>query len=50
MFETFCNVEENQAWREEMSAKPRTENFLAEMARSKEEQRIRAMKKKVVVE
>ena len=50
MFETFRNVEENQAWREEMSANPRTAKFLAEMARSKEEQRIRAMKKKVVGE
>ena len=33
-----------------MSADPHTEIFLVEMARSKEEQRIRAMKKKVVGE
>ena len=50
MFETFRNVEENQALREEMSANPRTAKFLAETIRSKEEQRIRAMKKKVVGE
>src|ERR1044071_2501967 len=50
MFETFRNVKENQAWREEMSENPRAAKFLEEMARSKEEKRIRAMKKKVVGE